>query len=203
MLAMLAAPFSLWWATSRPSPRLHPIVPGESLKSVDWAATAHRRRFLLEDAALGVQDGEGIGAVVVCLFLSCSCLAMAVGFLVLTGDVRDVWVHVRGEVVRVRPLPGNLLASPSVLRGELFCLLTGRRPSIQEERAGVPSSEAAAEGRTTGLALGVDGAWPPSGGELLPCHGCVDGMIGGRCLLFRSVCILVDFVFSSFRSLLW
>ena len=46
------------------------MVPGESLKSLDWAATAHRRRFLLEDAALGVQDGQGIGAVVVCQFLS-------------------------------------------------------------------------------------------------------------------------------------
>ena len=130
------------------------MVPGESLKSLDWAATAHRRRFLLEDAALGVQDGQGLGAVVVCLFLSCPCSAMAMGFLVLAGDVRDVWVPVRGEVARARPLPGNMLASPSVLGGELFCLLTGRRPSIQDERAGVPSSEAAAEGRTTGLALG-------------------------------------------------
>ena len=110
------------------------MVPGESLKSLDWAATAHRRRFLLEDAALGVQDGQGLGAVVVCLFLSCTCSAMVVGFLVLAGDGRDVWVPVRGEVARARPLPGNMLASPSVLGGELFCLLTGWRPSIQDER---------------------------------------------------------------------
>ena len=46
----------------------HPMVPGESLKSLDWAATVRRHRFLLEDAALGVQDGQGLRAVVVCLF---------------------------------------------------------------------------------------------------------------------------------------
>ena len=115
MLVTLGALFSLWWATSRPSPRLHPMVPGESLKSLDWAATARRHRFLLEDAALGVQDGQGLGAVVVFLFLSCPCSAMAVVFLVLVGDGRDVWVTMRGKVARARPLPDNMLACPSVL----------------------------------------------------------------------------------------
>jgi hypothetical protein len=79
---------------------------------------------------------------------------MAVGFLVLAGDGSDVWVLLRGEVAMARPLPGDMLASPSVLGGELCCLLTGRRPWIQDERARVPSLEAAAKGGTTGLALG-------------------------------------------------
>ena len=55
---------------------------------------------------------------------------MAVGSLVLAGDGHDVWVPMRGEVARACPLPNNMLASPSVLGGELFCLLTGRRPLI-------------------------------------------------------------------------
>lgn len=106
-------------------------------------ATAHRRRLLLEDAALGALRGQ-FGAVVVCQSSVVSLLGSCGGLLGL-GQRRSRYMGFLQRRGRHRccPIPRNWLACSCVLGGELLCLPTERRPLIQDERAGVPSPEAA------------------------------------------------------------
>ena len=82
----------------------HPMVPGESLKSLDWVATALRRRLLLEGATLGVQGVRGSAWWFTAYSSVVFLLGSGVGFLILAGDGGAVWVPMRGEVARAAVL---------------------------------------------------------------------------------------------------